>query len=380
MLWANVETFDVIVIGAGIAGSAAAQTLTQHKRVLLLEQHEFGHKYGSSHGGSRIFRHTYDDARYTRMALHADEAWQALEQEVGERLLFRTGGLSIGQENSKALQANERALREADRPFERLTAHELNQRFPAFKVPEGTYALYQPDAGILPASRCVAIFQRSAHTRGATLRDREEVTRLDIQPDHVVVHSAKGRYTAEKLIITAGPWLGRLLRDLSLPLTVEHQQVLYLTVKNGKKFAREAMPVYVNWDTGVYGFPLFEHPTAIKTSDHFGAPAIDLEERTFDLLEDRAHNTIRQVQSFMPDVTNELVHYETCLYTKTPDEHFILDKHPHHEHVIIGGGFSGHGFKFGPTLGQILADLALEGHTQHDLSLFGLERLTTVRG
>jgi sarcosine oxidase len=378
MLWANVETFDVIVIGAGIAGSAAAYTLAQSKRVLLLEQHAFGHKQGSSHGGSRIFRHSYDGARYVRLAVHADEAWQALERDVGERLLFRTGGLSIGQEASTALQVNERALREAGRPYERLAAYELNRRFPAFVVPEGTHALHQPDAGILPASRCVAVLQRAAHTRGATLRDREEVMHLDLRAQHVEVRTPKGHYAADKLVVTAGPWLGLLLRDLRLPLTVEQQQILYVTVRNGRNFAPEAMPIFVNWDTGVYGFPLFDHPTAIKVSDHYGAPAIDLAERSSDLLEDRAQKTIQQVQSFMPDVSSDLVHFETCLYTKTPDEHFILDRHPHHEQVIIGGGFSGHGFKFGPTLGQILADLALEGRSPHDLSLFGLERFAAL--
>lgn len=368
------ERFDVIIIGAGIAGSAAAYRLASHTKVLLLEQFDFLHTLGSSHGGSRIFRHAYEDARYVRLAVAAQKGWRRLEGDADERLLFTTGGLDVGSQGGEELAAIAGALRAAERPFERLDAKEVGRRFPAVRLSEDQEAVFQPDAGILAATRCLNAMQRTAAVMGVVLRDREGVTRLEVHPDHVEVRTEHERYAADRLVITAGPWLGEVLVDLELPLHVEQQQVIYLRVENAPHFAPGTLPVFINYDTGVYGFPLFEGPTAIKVSDHSGAPTIFLDERRFDLDQRVAEATIRRVQRFLPEVTSELIHFETCLYTKTPDEHFILDTHPAFDHVVVAGGFSGHGFKFGPVLGEILADLALEGRSSFDLSLFGLNR------
>ncbi len=365
------ERFDVIIIGAGVAGSAAAYKLSSRAKVLLLEQYPFLHAQGSSHGGSRIFRHAYEDERYVKLAVAADEAWAALERDSEDRLLYRTGGLDIGGE---ALELIEEALKKVGRPFERLSPKEVRARFPAMRLLEGQEALFQPQAGVLAATRCLSAMQRVAAARGAVLRDRTPVESLDVHKDHVEVATPGGRYAAARLVLSAGPWLGRLVPELNRSLHVEQQQVLYLRVENGEHFARGKMPVFINHESGVYGLPPLELPHAVKVSDHYGAPRIDLEHRPDTLMEARAHHTIQRVRSFMPEVTDDLVSYEMCLYTKTPDEHFILDRHPEHPHVVLAGGFSGHGFKFGPVLGEILAGLALEGFSKHDLSLFDAGR------
>ena len=388
--------YDVIVVGAGVAGSAAAYRLAKRHRVLVLERFAFLHKLGSSHGGSRIFRHAYADERYVALAVAADALWQALEHDSGEKLLTRTGGLDISQEGYAALNEVERALKKAGRPVETLTPADVKKRFPAFELPAGNIALYQPDAGILAATRCVNALLRGAAARGAALRDNEPVTRVGVSPDRVDIATAQGTYSADRLVVTTGPWLseglaqglaqsvsegsseppGNLLPALHPVLHVEQQQVVYLRVARGEHFAPHRMPIFINHSpqAEVYGFPLFDLPHAIKVSDHAGAPTITLQERKTGLMEERARETIRRVQGFLPAVTADVVHFETCLYTKTPDEHFVLDVHPEYDNVVIGGGFSGHGFKFGPVLGEVLAELALTGNSKHDLSLFGLGR------
>ena len=366
------EQFDVIVVGAGVAGSAAAYKLSSRAKVLLLEQYPFLHARGSSHGGSRIFRHAYEDERYVKLALAADEAWAALERDGDDKLLYRTGGLDIG---GRELEPIEAALTALGRPFERLSAEEVAARFPATQLKGDQEALFQPHAGVLAASRCLGAMQRVAAERGAVLRDRTPVAHIDVHKDHVTLTTPGGRVAADRLVLSAGPWLSRLVSELEGSLHVEQQQVLYLRVEHGEHFARGKMPVFINHESGVYGLPPLEFPHAVKVSDHYGAPRIELENRPNALMESRARHTVQRVRAFMPDVTDDLVSYEMCLYTKTPDEHFILDRHPEHPHVVLAGGFSGHGFKFGPVLGEVLADLALEGSSRHDLSLFGADRL-----
>lgn len=368
-------TYDVIVLGAGVAGSAAAYALSRDQRVLLLEQHDFLHKLGSSHGGSRIFRYAYQDRRYVALAAAADALWQRLERDQDEKLLTRTGGLDIAAD-PETLADIARALEAAGQTAERLEPAEVSRRFPAFRLSEGQAALYQADAGILAATRCVNALLRGAASRGADLRDREAVTGLGLSPTGVMVATVKGSYRAGRLVVTAGPWLGDLLSELRLPLHVEQQQVLYVRAARPQDFSPGRMPIFIHHDqeAEVYGFPLFDDPVAIKISDHAGAPRIRLAERKAELMEGQAQATLRRAQRFLPGLGDEVRRFELCLYTKTPDEHFILGRHPEYESVVIGGGFSGHGFKFGPILGEILRELALTGGSSHDLSLFNLQR------
>lgn len=373
----GVRTFDAIVVGAGVVGAAAAYHLAGRGSVLVLEQFGFLHTKGSSHGGSRIFRHAYEHEAYVRLAVAADEGWRALERWTGERLLLRTGGLDVGTRGSGELDGIEAALRAAGRSVERLGADEVHGRFPAFRLADDQEALFQPDAGILPATRCVATMLRAAAAGGASLRDRERVVGLRATDGGVAVETEAGRYEAARVVVTGGAYLGRLLHDLSLPLRVEQQQVLYVRVGDGRVFAPHRMPVFIDRRSGVYGFPLFERPEAIKVSDHRGAPTIEPLERRDDLDERRAADTVRRARALLPGLTGEVVDGQTCLYTKTPDEGFLLDRHPHLPGVVVGGGFSGHGFKFGPALGEALADLATDGSSAFDLSMCRIDRFAS---
>lgn len=372
------QTFDTIIIGAGIAGSSAAFALSQSQRVLVLEQFPFLHTHGSSHGGSRIFRHAYEDTRYVDLAVRAQQLWHELEAKTGERLLYPTGGLDFGPADNPELRLIEQALTLVGRPFEKLTANEVRERFPAFYLSSDAVAIYQPDAGILAATRCVNTLLRASAARGAALQDNEAVRTIDYAQDRVRVTTDKSSYEAGQLVVTGGAWLAETLYELELPLPIEQQQVIYVRVTDGARHAPSRMPLFINRDSRaeVYGFPLFDHPTAIKISDHAGAPTITLTERRRDLMQARATETLKRARTFLPHLTDEIVDYSMCLYTKTPDEHFILDRHPAHSNVVIAGGFSGHGFKFGSVIGEVIAGL-LRDIKVHDLSLFKVTRFAS---
>jgi sarcosine oxidase len=371
----SVERYDAIVLGAGVIGAAAALHLAPRGRTLVLERHAFLHERGSSHGGSRIFRHAYEDAGHVRLAVAADAAWMALERSSGERLLHRTGGLDLGGAGGRELDAIEDALRTAGRPVERLAGDEVRARFPAFAVGDDVEALFQPDAAIVPATRAVATMLRAAAAAGAELRDQEGAATLVLGAHGAEVMTPTGRYAADRLVLAAGAWLGELLPELALPLRVEQQQVLYLRVEaDARSFAPRRMPVFIDRRGGIYGFPLFERPNAVKVSDHEGAPTIDLARRDFDIDPARAAATVAAARALLPGLSADVVDAQTCLYTKTPDERFVLDRHPDHRNVVVAGGGSGHAFKFGPVLGEIAADLVTSGRTSHEIGAFALDR------
>ncbi len=366
------QRYATIVIGAGVAGAAAAAALARGGPVLLLEQHAFLHERGSSHGGSRIFRHAYEDARYVRLAQAADRRWQALERRSGERLLLRTGGLDLATKGAPELAAIEAALTAAGSPVERLGAGDVRRRYPAYALADEREALFSPDAGILAATRAVATLLRDAASEGAELRERTPVTELRLHDDGVEGLTPGDHFVAARLVVAAGAWTDRLLADLGVPLRIEQQQVLYLRVREPRLYVPARMPVFIDRQAGIYGFPVFERPHALKVSDHQGAPTVTLETRSFELGEARAADTARRAAALLPGVAPDVVEGQTCLYTKTPDEHFVLDRHPRHPHVAILAGFSGHGFKFGAVLGDVAAAL-LEGDDEaFDLRLFRL--------
>jgi sarcosine oxidase len=375
------ERFDTIVIGAGVIGAAAAWRLAGRGRTLLLEQHAFLHESGSSHGGSRIFRHAYEDREHVRLAVAADALWGELEAATGERLLHRCGGLDLGTVGRGELDAIEAALRAEGRPVERMEGAAVRARFPAFGVGDDAEALYQPDAAIVPATRAVATLLRAAAAEGAVLRDREPVRAIDATVDGVEVTTPAGRYGAERLVVAAGPWLAGVLPELALPLRVEQQQVLYLRVgPDARAFTPGRMPLFIDRRGGIYGFPVFERPDAVKVSDHEGAPTIRLEERSDRIDPERAAATVAAARRLLPGLDGELVGGQTCLYTKTPDERFVLDRHPAHPRVVVAGGGSGHAFKFGPVLGEIAAGLAwsegaAQGVTDHPIGAFSVARM-----
>lgn len=376
--------YDTIVLGGGIMGSATAYYLAKAgERVLLLEQFEFGHNKGSSHGDSRIIRYSYNEPRYIELARDAYRLWGDVETESGEQLLIKTGGIDFGQAGEKTLLDTLNSVRLSGISHEWLSADEANRRFPQFHFDDDMNVLYQSDSGMLKADLCVQTHLRLAGKYGATLIEKVPVTKIDIHPHSVTVYTPNMTYTAGRLVITAGAWAGRLLAEtgVNVPLQPLRCQVAYFSPKDAPlaQFDNSVMPVYI-WhrehdiNSAMYGLPSL-NGSGVKAAFHTGQKVAHPSQINY-TPEDSGVDAIRNtLHPHMPLVMGgDLLATYICLYTMTPDEDFIVDHYPKYSHVAIGAGFSGHGFKFGTLIGKMLADLVLNGSTPHDTSLFKIAR------
>lgn len=376
--------WDVIVVGGGLMGCATAYQLARRGcRVLLLEQFAIGHAHGSSHGHSRIIRYSYETPGYVQLMVAAYRAWAELEQDAATPLLHTTGGLDLGLPGTPGLQACYASLRAVGIDCEWLDHAELRQRFPQFQLPEAALGLYQAAAGILPASRCVATLATQARRYGATIEEGATVQRLAPDGAGALVQTATASYRAERVVISAGSWAGQLLHtlNLDLPLTVTREQVVFFAPRQPELFEPGRFPIFIDYGIGApdgasldcYGFPLFDI-AAVKVARHRKGPIINPADPAT-APDPRESERVRgYVAQLLPAAAGDIVLAETCRYTTTPDTDFILDHHPTLPQFIVGSPCSGHGFKFGPLMGTILADLAQQGSTSHDIAPFTLRR------
>ncbi|WP_106239685.1 N-methyl-L-tryptophan oxidase [Allonocardiopsis opalescens] len=373
---------DVAVIGLGGMGSAAARSLAARgARVLGLDAFGPAHDRGSSHGGSRIIRQSYfEDPAYVPLLLRAYELWAGLERDSGADLITLTGGLMIGPPESTAVAGSLRSAREWDLPHEMLSAAEIRRRFPTMAPGPGDVALYEERAGFVRPEATVAANLRLAARAGAELRFEEPVTSWRPLPGGgAEVLTASGRYTAGRLVVCPGAWAPRLLADLGVPLTVERQVQYWFAPRGGTAaFAPDRQPIYI-WEsadgTQVYGFPAIDGPDGGVKTAFFrrGEPCEpDTLDRTIRPEEVRA--IAEHLAERVPDAPGRYLRGAACMYTCTPDEHFVIAAHPRHAGVTVACGFSGHGFKFVPVVGEILADLALDGGTALPIDLFDPRR------
>ncbi|XP_075374194.1 peroxisomal sarcosine oxidase [Mycteria americana] len=377
-------TYDAIVIGAGIQGSFAAYHLAQrHRETLLLEQFILPHSRGSSHGQSRITRTAYPREPYARMMPDSFHLWQQLEVEAGTSLYRRTGLVVLGPAGDPELEGCRRSLGAA----EVLDATVLAQRFPGLQLHAGEAAVWDGTGGVLFADRALRAVQDVFRRLGGTLRDGEKVLR--VEPGAVLtVTTTTGVYRAPRLIITAGAWTGALVAPLGLclPLQPLRIDVCYWREKEpGSPSAGRAGPCFMALGLsqaphGIYGLPALEYPGLVKMCYHHGSP-VDPEER------DRAPPGAPRpdvailssfISSYLPGLEPWPAVVETCLYTNTPDEDFILDRHPKFSNIIIGAGFSGHGFKLAPVVGKLLCELSLGEEPSHSTAPFAVTRFPGV--
>jgi sarcosine oxidase len=373
--------YDVIVIGLGGMGSAAAYHLAARgQRVLGLERFGPAHDNGSSHGGSRITRQSYfEDPAYVPLVLRAYELWDALARDSGRDVITLTGGLMIGPPESVTVTGSRLSSQQWGLPYEMLDAAEIRRRFPTMTPSDGDVALYEPNAGFLRPEATVGAHLDLAGGRGADLRFNEPVRRWESGPDGVRAVTDAGTYTAGHLVITPGAWAPELLADLGAPFVVERQVQYWFAPSGGiEPFRPERHPIYI-WEdaAGVqfYGFPAIDGPDGgVKVAFHRGGQTCTPQtiERTVRDGEVRA--IAAHARGRVPAVPGTFLTAVTCMYTNTTDHHFIIGTHPAHERVTVACGFSGHGFKFVPVVGEILADLATSGATRHPIALFDPRR------
>ena len=371
---------DVIVVGCGAIGSATAWRLARGGyRVRLLEQFALGHELGSSHGPSRMIRLAYEEPEYAILGREAFQLWRDLEAESGDALLHMTGGLDVGTPDAYEMAGIVRTYETLGMPYERLDHDELRRRYPQLNLPEGTIGLHQRDYGILAATRCVLTFARRAAANGADVREGERALEVIPERDGVTIRTDQSVHRADRAILTAGSWTNPLLASLGieLPLTVLQEQLAFFRVRDPEIHGPDRLPLVINRFPGTTSlgslFPIFDHEGVKVMIDRIGpAVAPDNPDRTIDLalLERlRAYAT-----NLLPSATGEILETTSCRFTMTPDENFVIDCHPEHPQVVFASSCSGHGFKFAPVVGQMLADLALTGETDYPTALFRLDR------
>ena len=373
-----VEEVDVVVVGVGGIGSAAAYWLARRgTRVVGLEQFEPGHVRGESQDHSRIIRLSYHEPEYVRLAQAAYRSWDEVSAEAGEPLVLRTGGLDLYPPDAAIDREGYCASMDAcGVAYERFDAAEAMRRFPEFRLDEDVEAVFQADAGIAAAARANAAHQRLARAHGATLLDRTGgVDAIETGDGEVTVRAAGRTFRAARLVVCAGPWTNTVLAHLGsqFQLDVTREQVLYLVPADLAAFAPERFPVWIWGDEPCfYGFPVFGEQ-AVKVAQDAGGRVTTADGRTFDVDAENRQRVLDFVRRVLPRAAFREHSVKTCLYTMPPDREFVLDRLPGHDEVLVCVG-AGHGFKFATQLGRVLADLALDGRTDHDVSLFRADR------
>jgi sarcosine oxidase len=370
------ETADVVVIGAGGLGSATAWHLARRGvDVVLLERFAFGHKNGASHDTSRILRRSYHTPGYVNLAREAYDDWATLEGESGERLVTRTGGLDFFPPGAAIPPADYMTSMDTSGvPYDRLDVREVAARWPAITLPDGTFSIFQKDTSIVPAGRSTATLQNLALRRGARLYDESPVTGIRggavTTPDRTI--------SAGRVVITADAWTNDLLAHLGtrLPLTVLREQVTYFAPARPAGFGPERLPVWI-WmdDPSFYGFPTYEGPL-VKAAQDCGGAVTTADSRGFDTDPEGLNRLGSFVGGLLPGI-GPPHHTVTCLYTLTPDRDFVIDAVPGHPDVYVGLG-AAHAFKFAPTFGRVLADLATTGETSSEIAPFAMDRPALV--
>jgi len=374
------ESYDVIIIGLGGMGSAAAYHLARRgQRVLGLEKFTPAHDKGSSHGGSRIIRQSYfEDPAYVPLLLRAYELWEGLAQDSGQEVYRLTGGLFLGPPDCLTVAGSLRASQEWSLPHEVLDAGQIRSRFPNFTPEPGDVGLYEAKAGFARPEMTVAAHLDLAAREGATLRFGEEVQEWSETATGVTVTTAAGTYTAGQLVICPGAWAPQLLAELGIPITVE-RQVLYWLDPVGGTAPFEDQPIFINENANgmqIYGFPAIDGPDGgVKVA--FFRKGQECTPETIDrVVHPEEISAMRdRVTELLPALTGDCVHSATCMYSNTSDEHFVITRHPDYANVTVACGFSGHGFKL---VGEIVADLATTGTTAHPIALFDPQRLVTT--
>jgi sarcosine oxidase len=371
------EHYDVIVIGLGGMGSAAAFHLAKRgRRTLGLDAYGRGHKNGSSHGTTRIIREAYfESPEYVPLVQRAYALWRELEAQSGRRLLTITGGLNIGAPDSEFVVGSRASAIQHHLPYEELSPSAVAARFPGFRLSDDLVAVYEPHAGILQPEECVFAHLDLAAAFGAEIHHNEPVRRWTADGDGVRVETDAGTYTADRLVIAAGPWASEVLSDLRLPLEVWRIVNVHFAPTAPERFGPEQCPVYL---------------MQVPEGDYYGFPSLPGEGMKIgrhEIGEVTTPRTIRRdvdpgeiamlralLDRYLPGASGDVLWTLTCMYTNTPDRHFVLDTHPAHPNVVYGCGFSGHGLKFASAIGEVLADLATDGTTRHDIRFLSASR------
>ena len=359
-------------------GSAAAFHLASRGlRVLALERHGLAHELGSSHGLTRIIRLAYfEHPAYVPLLRRSYVLWRDLQDRARERLLHVTGGLDVGREGSEIVAGSLRSCEIHGLTHQVLTSRELSRRFPAWRLPESAVAVLQPDAGFLIPERCIQVHAEAAVGLGAEVHEHEAALEWTPAVGGVRVRTTLATYEAEQLVISAGPWVGKLVPELAPLLFPERQVLGWFATRHAALFAPTRFPVFMLdvAEGQFYGFPVHGVAGFKIGKWHHLRERIDPDVMDRDTHPSDEAILREAVARYLPGANGPLLRSKPCIFTNTPDEHFIIDRHPVYSQVLVVSPCSGHGFKFCSVVGEIVADLVESGRTAHDISLFRVSR------
>jgi glycine/D-amino acid oxidase-like deaminating enzyme len=403
--------YEVAIVGAGIMGASAALELARRgARVALIDQAALPNPQGASVDHSKIFRFAYPDAVYVEMAVEALDLWRNLEQESARRLLDNAGLLMIGNRDEGFETQTYATLCAAGLETEMLSGEEVAERYPQFNKAAIPFAAFDPSGGILYADKAVKASIDLARKFGALVFEHERVVTIEPNSGRTLIRSLSGKqWLADKVLVASGPWTRNLLPEIADKLTTTRQEVVYFepgrqadspTVPTGdgavttdrvttdrvttdrasafsdaqSNFAIGHLPIFIEMDSGFYGFPI-HHNGAIKIGNHHKGEVVDPYAFNNQVGDDFINRCREFFARMIPALaTAQVRQSHICIYNNSPDDDFIIDYHPRFSSMLIATGFSGHGFKFGPLVGRLTAELLLDGKSRDVLERFRLAR------
>ena len=379
------NNYDVIVIGVGSMGSSACYWLAKRGyKVLGLEQFDIPHEKGSHTGQSRIIRKAYfEHADYVPLLEKVYKGWQELEELTAKHVYFRTGLVYFGDQESKMMKGVKNSSTLHQIKIEELTGEQAGLKWPGIEFPKNHKAIYEEDAGFITPEKAIILYIEEAIKCGAEIRKNETVLEWKKENDQIKITTNKDIYYSKKLIITAGAWAGKLLPHLKTELNVTRQTIAWMGIKNPKNFSFGNFPCWMVEDNErgcYYGFPIlpkdrFDGPYGLKIAHHFPGTITDPDTVNRQITKEDEEDLRFALEKYLPGANGKVLSWKTCLYTNTKDENFIIDHLPEYDGAVtIACGFSGHGFKFVPVVGEMLADLAIEGKTQYPIDFLKLKR------
>jgi len=357
-------------------GSFACLELARRGAAVIgLDRFAPPHEFGSHTGETRVFRTAYaEHPDYVPLAQRAGEIWDRLGEETGSRLLVRSGMLSMGAPESEMIAGTRASAQQHRLAVTELGAGEIRKRYPVFAPPDGWIGIFEPAAGWVDVDAALRIAREQAVVAGARVALDSPVLGWEQRGREVIVRTASVEISAAKLIVTAGAWAGELLRDLGLPLRVERKILVWFEPPAPERFSEENCPVFGFAEKFFYGFPNIR-AHGVKLSIHWepGTPVMDLSQPVAPPTDHDVAPVREMAGRYLPSLRGaKVIRAKTCLYTLTPDTNFIIDRHPRTEKVWFAAGFSGHGFKFAPAMGEALAELTTSGSTSLPVAFLGL--------
>lgn len=388
---------DVAVIGMGVHGAATIHELAQRGLTVIgIDAQTPPAERGSSNGRTRIIREAYfEHSLYVPLVQRAYELWSGMEELTGTVLYRQTGGVSAGPGTGELVSGALRSAREHALEHELLDAVQLRRRFPALLPRPDHVGVFEQRAGVLLVEPCIRTMLQLARGYGAMLHTSTRVERWHAEAAGVVIETTQGTLHARQMVIAAGAWLNPVLRldtshasgavgskrhasPLQLPLTVERQTPHWFAPAAGRtEFSAAACPVTIlEYATDRYIYTLPDTGAGVKVGIHHEGRPVDPDtvDLTVTLAEEARVRAL--LESWMPGAAERVLDATVCLYTNTPDRHFVIDVHPVHDNVLLVSACSGHGFKFAPSIGELVADLLLDGESWMDLTPFGVARLS----